>query len=71
MGEFWRKDFIFNTNAFFRWQKPPNQLKLYMSVSIYYSPYKSGAMLDKITKACYNIFPFVLDSLRGLLPNHS
>ncbi|WP_187947975.1 hypothetical protein [Helicobacter pylori] len=46
-GEFWRKGFIFNTNAFFAGKKPPNQLKLYMSVSIYYSPYRSGVMLTK------------------------
>ncbi|WP_259456701.1 hypothetical protein [Helicobacter pylori] len=46
-GEFWRKGFIFNTNAFFAGKKPPNQLKLYMPISIYYSLIRVGQCLTK------------------------
>ncbi|WP_240455194.1 hypothetical protein [Helicobacter pylori] len=58
-GEFWRKGFIFNTNAFFADKNHQTNSSFSMPVSIYYSLYKSGVMLDKVTKACYNfVAPF-------------
>ncbi|RKV22885.1 hypothetical protein DD748_01520 [Helicobacter pylori] len=65
-GEFWRKGFIFNTNAFFADKNHQTNSSFTCQYPYYYSPYKSGAILDKITKACYNIFPFCLDLLRSL-----
>ncbi|RVY49016.1 hypothetical protein ECC24_06840 [Helicobacter pylori] len=69
-GEFWRKGFIFNTNAFFA-SKNHQTNSSFTCQYPFIIAYKSGVMLDKITKACYNIFPFVLGFLRGLLPSHS
>ncbi|MBH0282377.1 hypothetical protein [Helicobacter pylori] len=58
-GEFWRKGFIFNTNAFFADKNHQTNSSFSIPVSIYYSLYKSGVMLDKVTKACYNfVAPF-------------
>ncbi len=36
--------------------------------SIYCSLYKSGVMLDKVTKACYNFFVFALFCFMLLVP---
>ncbi|MFP6271900.1 hypothetical protein ACOWON_02445 [Helicobacter pylori] len=53
-GEFWRKGFIFNTNAFFA-SKNHQTNSSFSALAIHYcSLYKSGVMLDKVTKACYN-----------------
>ncbi len=58
-GEFWRKGFIFNTNAFFA-SKNHQTNSSFSALAIHYcSLYKSGVMLDKVTKACYSLFaPF-------------
>ncbi|MCQ2886201.1 hypothetical protein JT170_01565 [Helicobacter pylori] len=43
--------FAFNTNAFFADKNYQTDSSFSMLVSIYYSLYKSGVMLDKVTKA--------------------
>ncbi len=53
-GEFWRKGFIFNTNAFFADKNHQTNSSFNMLAIHYCSLYKSGVMLDKVTKACYN-----------------
>ncbi len=58
-GEFWRKGFIFNTNAFFADKNHQTNSSFSIPVSIYYSLYKSGVMLDKVTKACCSRDPFL------------
>lgn len=62
-GEFWRKGFIFNTNAFFA-SKNHQTNSSFTCQYPFIIAYKSGVMLDKVTKACYNPFalfvPFVI-----------
>ncbi|EJB66218.1 hypothetical protein F7229_06690 [Helicobacter pylori] len=58
-GEFWRKGFIFNTNAFFAGKNHQTNSSFTCQYPFIIA-YKSGVMLDKVTKACYNFFcPFL------------
>ncbi len=52
-GEFWRKGFIFNTNAFFAGKNHQTNSSFTCQYPFIIA-YKSGVMLDKVTKACYN-----------------
>ncbi|KHL89290.1 hypothetical protein HPY207_02220 [Helicobacter pylori] len=58
-GEFWRKGFIFNTNAFFAGKNHQTNSSFNMLAIHYCSLYKSGVMLDKVTKACCSRDPFL------------
>ncbi|PUD86180.1 hypothetical protein C2R46_07525 [Helicobacter pylori] len=58
-GEFWRKGFIFNTNAFFAGKNHQTNSSFTCQYPFIIA-YKSGVMLDKVTKACYNFLcPFL------------
>ncbi|ADU82663.1 hypothetical protein HPLT_01105 [Helicobacter pylori Lithuania75] len=50
---FWRKGFIFNTNAFFAGKNHQTNSSFTCQYPFIIA-YKSGVMLDKVTKACYN-----------------
>ncbi|RVY79917.1 hypothetical protein ECE45_03690 [Helicobacter pylori] len=57
-GEFWRKGFIFNTNAFFAGKNHQTNSSFTCQYPFIIA-YKSGVILSKITKACYNfVAPF-------------
>ncbi|EMH03397.1 hypothetical protein HMPREF1407_01291 [Helicobacter pylori GAM244Ai] len=70
MGSFGVRVFAFNTNAFLADTKPTQVLSA-LATHLLQPCYKSGAMLDKITKACYNNVSFFWYFLKGLLPSHS
>ncbi|RVZ40805.1 hypothetical protein EC551_06075 [Helicobacter pylori] len=57
-GEFWRKGFIFNTNAFFA-SKNHQTNSSFTCQYPFIIAYKSGFMLDKVTKACCSRDPFL------------
>ncbi|PDW29555.1 hypothetical protein BB451_07235 [Helicobacter pylori] len=52
-GEFWRKGFSFNTNAFLADENHQTNSSFTCQYPFIIA-YKSGVMLDKVTKACYN-----------------
>ncbi|WP_120912676.1 hypothetical protein [Helicobacter pylori] len=60
-GEFWRKGFSFNTNAFFAGKNHQTNSNFSVLVSIDCSLYESGVMLDKVTKACYSFIALFCD----------
>ncbi|EKQ71927.1 hypothetical protein HMPREF1391_01152 [Helicobacter pylori GAM100Ai] len=62
MGSFGVRVFAFNTNAFLADTKPTQVLSA-LATHLLQPCYKSGVMLDKITKACYNKFSVVFDFL--------
>ncbi|NHB16342.1 hypothetical protein EWZ74_03345 [Helicobacter pylori] len=70
-GEFWRKGFSFNTNAFFADKNHQTNSSFSALASIYCSLYESGVMLDKVTKACYNFCSFVVKFLKGFCQSYS
>ncbi|RVY70236.1 hypothetical protein ECC43_02005 [Helicobacter pylori] len=57
-GEFWRKGFIFNTNAFFAGKNHQTNSSFTCQYPFIIA-YKSGVMLDKVTKACCSRDPFL------------
>ncbi|PUD17644.1 hypothetical protein C2S04_06115 [Helicobacter pylori] len=56
--EFWRKGFIFNTNAFFAGKNHQTNSSFTCQYPFIIA-YKSGVMLDKVTKACCSRGPFL------------
>lgn len=57
-GEFWCKGFSFNTNAFLADENHQTNSSFTCQYPFIIA-YKSGVMLDKVTKACYSLFaPF-------------